>query len=147
MLTIGKLAERTGVKVPTIRYYEEIGLMPEAERSGGNQRRYGFEHLERLNFVRHARELGFSVDAIRDLLSLQAKPDAPCRDADRIAAETLADVRAKIGRLQKLETELARIVDECDGGKAGNCNVLASLADHGLCVTEHAEMKNPLDKI
>ncbi|HWU61049.1 MAG TPA: helix-turn-helix domain-containing protein [Ensifer sp.] len=145
MITIGKLSETTGVKVPTIRYYESIGLMPEPERTEGNQRRYVRAHLDRLNFIRHARDLGFSVEAIRDLLSLQATPDAPCHDADRIAADNLADVRAKIARLKKLEAELEHIVSECAGGRAGECNVLATLADHSLCTTNHGHAHNPLD--
>lgn len=139
MMTIGKLAEASGVKVPTIRYYEDIGLMPEPERTAGNQRRYVSAHLDRLNFIRHARDLGFSIEAIRDLLSLQSTPDAPCHDADRIAAATLADVRAKIARLQSLERELQHIVAECDGGRVANCNVMATLADHALCIEEHAQ--------
>ncbi|MET3612168.1 DNA-binding transcriptional MerR regulator [Rhizobium aquaticum] len=144
MMTIGKLSITAGVKVPTIRYYEEIGLMPEPERTEGNQRRYIRAHLERLNFIRHARDLGFSVEAIRDLLSLQATPDAPCHDADRIAADNLADVRAKIARLKKLEAELEHIVSECAGGRAGECNVLSTLADHALCMTDHGHAHNSL---
>jgi DNA-binding transcriptional MerR regulator len=147
MLTIGKLSDNAGVKVPTIRYYEGIGLMPEPERTEGNQRRYGKTHLDRLNFIRHARDLGFSVDAIRDLLSLQATPDAPCRDADRIAAANLADVRAKIARLKKLEAELEHVVSECSGGRVAECNVLATLADHALCTTDHGHLNNPLDNV
>ena len=145
MMTIGKLSDTAGVKVPTIRYYEEIGLMPEPERTEGNQRRYVRAHLERLNFIRHARDLGFSVEAIRDLLSLQATPDAPCHDADRIAADNLADVRAKIARLKKLEAELEHIVSECAGGRAGECTVLATLADHALCMTDHGHAHKALD--
>ena len=72
--TIGQLAERTGCKVQTIRYYEQIALMPKAARTAGNQRRYGRWHLERLAFVRHSRELGFSLEAIRELLSLVDNP-------------------------------------------------------------------------
>lgn len=145
MMTIGRLSINAGVKVPTIRYYEDIGLMPEPERTEGNQRRYVRAHLERLNFIRHARDLGFSVEAIRDLLSLQATPDAPCHDADRIAADNLADVRAKIARLKKLEAELEHIVSECAGGRAGECNVLATLADHSLCTTDHGHVHKALD--
>lgn len=147
MMTIGKLSKAAGVKVPTIRYYEDIGLMPEPERTEGNQRRYVGVHLQRLNFIRHARDLGFSVEAIRDLLSLQARPQASCHDADRIAAQNLAEVRAKIARLRKLESELAHIVAECSGGRAGECNVLATLADHTLCTTDHGRADNPLDKL
>jgi DNA-binding transcriptional MerR regulator len=143
MLTIGKLAAGTGVKVPTIRYYEVIGLMPEPERTQGNQRRYGSSHRDRLAFIRHARDLGFTVEAIRDLISLRADPDAPCLEADKIASERLADVRDKISRLKRLETELAHIVSQCGGGAVADCNVMATLADHGLCVTDHGTGKNP----
>mgnify|MGYP002130705687 CR=1 FL=1 len=78
MLTIGKLGASTGVKVPTIRYYEQIGLLPEAERSAGNQRLYSQKALELLAFIRHARDLGFTLEAIRDLLSLSDQPGQPC---------------------------------------------------------------------
>src|SRR3546814_20582317 len=73
MLTIGTLARRTGTKVQTIRYYEQVGLMPEPGRSEGGQRRYGDAELDRLSFIRHARQLGFPLDAIRELLNLDRK--------------------------------------------------------------------------
>ncbi len=85
MLTIGKLGEQAGVKLPTIRYYEQIGLLPKAERSAGNQRLYSGRALERLAFSQHARDLGFTLEAIRDLLSLSDRPDQSCSAADAIA--------------------------------------------------------------
>ena len=72
--TIGHLARETGCKVQTIRYYEQIKLMPPPRRTQGNQRRYGPKHVERLAFIRHSRELGFPLDAIRDLLGLGGRP-------------------------------------------------------------------------
>ena len=101
MLTIGKLSKTAGVKVPTIRYYEEIGLLPEAERSAGNQRLYGTVTMDRLTFIRHARDLGLTIDAIRELIELSQHPERPCHDADRIAAEQLSTVRRKIERLRR----------------------------------------------
>ena len=89
MLSIGQLSKRTGVKVPTIRYYEQTGLIDAPERSEGNQRRYSNAELERLAFIRHARDLGFSIEAIRQLLDLSRDPDRPCADANRIAGEQL----------------------------------------------------------
>jgi len=80
-MPIGSLSDRTGVKVETIRYYEQMGLMAPSERSDGNQRRYSRGDVERLAFIRHARELGFEVDAIRTLLELQDRPDQPCTTA------------------------------------------------------------------
>jgi DNA-binding transcriptional MerR regulator len=88
--------------------------------------------------MRHARDLGVSLDAIRALIELQSHPDQSCDQANDIAQEQLADVRARIARLRSLEQELDRIVSGCSGeGVAGNCYVLASLADHALCGGEH----------
>lgn len=109
-LTIGQLAERTGCKVQTIRYYEQIGLMPDAAHTEGNQRRFGSEHLERLNFVRHCREFGFSLDAIRKLLRLSDSPRQSCEAADRIARHQLEQVESRIARLEALRNELQRII-------------------------------------
>lgn len=136
MLTIGKLAEATGVKVPTIRYYEQIGLLPEPERSAGNQRLYGKAQLERLRFVRHARALGFPLEAIRDLLSLSDRPDQPCTAADGIAREQLSAVRARIRQLKALEGELERMVAH-DHGAIRDCRVIEVLGDHALCAHDH----------
>ncbi|MCL4153328.1 UNVERIFIED_CONTAM: hypothetical protein GTU68_058078 [Idotea baltica] len=138
MYSIGELSKRTKVKVPTIRYYEEMGLMAEAERTQGNQRRYDKAGLERLSFIRHARDLGFSIEAISSLIELQEHPDRSCEAATNIALSQLADVRTKIKRLKSLEKELARISKGCDGhGVSEDCYVLESLADHGLCDREH----------
>ena len=138
MLSIGELSRRTRVKVPTIRYYETVGLLTAPERTGGNQRRYDQAGLERLSFIRHARDLGFSIEAISSLIELQGHPDRSCQAAAEIAAAQLSDVRAKIKRLRALEKELLRIADGCDGdGVSEDCYVLASLADHDLCQREH----------
>lgn len=137
MFSIGAMARRTGVKVPTIRYYEQAGLLPEPERTDGNQRRYDQTALHRLGFIRHCRELGFPLEAIRDLLALGQDPDQSCDDANSIARAQLAAVRERIGRLQALETELQRISDLCAGGHVGDCRVIEALADHALCETEH----------
>lgn len=138
MFSIGELSKRTKVKVPTIRYYEAMGLLPEAERTAGNQRRYDKAGLERLSFVRHARDLGFSIEAISSLIELQEHPERSCEAATDIAKSQLEEVRAKIKRLRALETELSRISRGCDGGGVSeNCYILASLADHNLCRREH----------
>jgi DNA-binding transcriptional MerR regulator len=133
MLTIGRLATATGVKVPTIRYYEQIGLLPPPERSMGNQRLYGQSARDRLAFVRHARELGFPLEAIRDLLSLSDQPDQSCAAADAIARAQLTAVRARITRLRALETELERMVAQCAHGTIADCRVIEVLGDHTLC--------------
>lgn len=139
MFSIGELSKRTKVKVPTIRYYEEMGLLAEAERTEGNQRRYDKAGLERLSFIRHARDLGFSIEAILSLIELQEHPDRSCEAATNVAKSQLAEVRAKIKRLKALEKELARISKGCDGqGVSEDCYVLASLSNHDLCNHEHS---------
>ena len=139
MLTIGKLGASAGVKVPTIRYYEQIGLLPEPDRSSGNQRLYPRAALDRLAFIRHARELGFLLDAIRDLLSLSDKPDQSCAAADIIAKAQLAATRARITRLRALEAELERMVSQCACGTISDCRVIEVLGDHAHCVHDHHE--------
>ena len=137
MLTIGKLGSSAGVKVPTIRYYEQIGLLPEPDRSAGNQRLYQRAALDRLAFIRHARELGFPLEAIRDLLSLSDRPDQSCAAADIIAKAQLAATRARITRLRALEAELERMVSHCACGTISDCRVIEVLGDHSLCATDH----------
>jgi Cu(I)-responsive transcriptional regulator len=138
MFSIGALSKKTGVKVPTIRYYEQIGLIDPAVRTEGNQRRYGEQELERLGFIRHARDLGFSIEAIAALIELNHHPDKSCAEANAIARQQLTDIQAKIASLQRLETELERITDHCHGdGMISDCYVLSALGDHGKCVSEH----------
>lgn len=137
MHTIGDLSRRTGVKVPTIRYYEQMGLIDAPGRSEGNQRRYGRPELERLAFIRHARDLGISIEAIRELIDLSGHADRPCADADRIAKEQLSAVRDRIARLQRREKELERIATCCTGETVGDCYVIRALSDHALCADKH----------
>lgn len=133
-LTIGRAAERSGVKVPTIRYYEEIGLLPAPDRTESGRRLYGPAELERLAFIRHARALGFEIDAIRALIALQEHPDWSCAEADAIARAHLVDVRQKIASLRALEAELARMTEGCAHGTVAECRVIEVLADHDQCV-------------
>ncbi|MGR4928161.1 helix-turn-helix domain-containing protein [Bradyrhizobium sp. CAR08] len=128
MLSIGALAKEAGVKVPTIRYYEQIGLLEAPSRTEGQQRRYGAETVRRLNFIRHSRELGFEIDDIRELLSLSAQPSGPCEDADKIAARHLDAVDLRIRQLTLLRNELKRMLDECRGGSVAECRVIDSLS-------------------
>ena len=137
MLSIGDLARHTGVKVPTIRYYEQMGLIAPPERSEGNQRRYSKQDRDRLTFIKHARDLGLTILSIRELLDLSAHPEKPCEQADRIAAEQLESVRTKIERLKRLETELERITTCCNGAHVKDCYVIQALANHDLCQSEH----------
>lgn len=133
MLTIGGLSKAAGVKVTTIRYYESTGLMGTARRSDSGQRRYDEQDVERLSFVRHARELGFSMDSIRTLLELQTDPGRDCAVVDGIARAQLADVQTRIAQLSSLACELERMITSCEGGRVESCRVLATLGDHGAC--------------
>ena len=137
-LTIGKLAKATDVKVPTIRFYEQIGLLPEPDRTESDRRVYDDAAVRRLAFIKHARQLGFSVDAIRTLLDLADHPDRACDQANALAAEQLTSVEAKISQLQALRSELKRMVATSCRGLAGDCRVIETLADHALCVTDHS---------
>ncbi|WP_404933657.1 helix-turn-helix domain-containing protein [Nitratireductor sp. L15S-10] len=137
MLTIGELSRATGVKVPTIRYYEQMGLLVTPGRSGGNQRRYEPGERERLSFIKHARDLGFTIGAIRELLELSEHPERACADADNIAVRQLQIVREKIAKLRPLERELERIATRCHGDQIKDCYVIQSLANHELCSNEH----------
>lgn len=132
MYTIGQLAKLSSIKATTIRYYENIGLLNAPERSAGNQRRYPKEAVARLAFIRHARTLGFGLDAIADLIRLQSYPDQSCQEAAQLAAELLTNVRKRIAKLHQLEKELTAINDGCrnDDGTVANCHVLGSLAQN-----------------
>lgn len=134
-LSIGELSRATGVKPTTIRFYEAEGLLPPPARTGGGHRVYGKPHLDRLGFVHHARELGFGMDDIRELLRLADAPaDAPCEEADEIARRHLRGVRERLARLRSLEAELVRMT-ACTHERVGNCRVIEVLADasHGHC--------------
>ncbi|MBN9304450.1 MAG: MerR family transcriptional regulator [Devosia sp. 67-54] len=129
-LPIGQVSEQSGVKVPTIRYYEQIGLLPTPPRTEGNRRLYDGDDLKRLAFIRHARELGFDVGAIKALLSLQDHPEQSCSEADAIARSRLVEVRERISRLRALERELERMADHCEHtGTVAACHVIETLAD------------------
>lgn len=129
-LTIGRLAHATGCKVPTIRYYEKIGLLPEPSRSAGNTRLYGASHLARLGFIQHCRELGFSQAAVRELLDLSDHPDQSCEAVTDIARAHLKDVNQRIARLVALKAELKGMIENCGGGRVEQCRIVEALAHY-----------------
>ena len=136
MYTIGHVARAASCKVQTIRYYEQIGLLLVAPRSEGNRRLYAQADIDRLMFIRHARELGFALDAIRDLLSLSDDPNQPCVAADAIARRQLDEVERRIARLGSLKTELMRMIDQCRGGRISDCRVIEVLSNHAHCMAD-----------
>lgn len=131
-LSIGAVAKRTGCTVPTIRYYEEIGLLPPVSRTEAGQRSYGAAALRRLNFIRRCRDFGFSIEQVRDLVGLVDQPSRPCAEVRDIAALQLAEVRRKLDELKGLESSLDAFVGSCDracaGGAAIDCSILEELA-------------------
>lgn len=145
-LSIGKLAKATDVKAPTIRFYEQIGLLPRPERTDSDRRVYGDPVVRRLSFIKHARQLGFSVEAIRALLALADDPERPCDEANRLAARQLAEVEEKIRRLKALRGELQRMAAADCHGRAGDCRVIEALSDQGQCDPDHARTA-PLGEI
>lgn len=128
ILSIGLLAERTGTKVETIRFYEKCGLLPKPSRTTGNYRAYAPEHLNRLSFIRRARDLGFSLDQIRALLDLSDDRDRPCEAVDAIAKEHLAEVDRKIADLHALRRELDSMVNQCHCGTVAECRIIEALS-------------------
>ncbi|SDE28832.1 MerR family transcriptional regulator [Belnapia rosea] len=126
--SIGDLAKATGTKVETIRWYERVGVLAAPERTSGNYRAYGAEHLERLSFVRRARDLGFSLDQVRDLLQLADDRNQPCDAVDRVAREHLEEVERKIADLEALRHELRDLIGQCRHGTVAECRIVQALS-------------------
>lgn len=129
--SIGELAKATATKAETIRYYERIGLLPKPSRTAGNYRSYSTGHLGRLSFVRRARDLGFSIEQVRDLLGLSDQGDRPCEAVDAIARQHLTEVNRKIRDLQALRRELDSLIGQCGQGTVAECRIIEALSpDH-----------------
>lgn len=135
------MAQAGDCKVQTIRYYEEKGLLPEPRRSQGNQRVYSQAHYDRLRFIRHGRELGFSLERIRQILDLTDDAGKSCAQVDRIANEHLREVESKIRRLQSLRKELRRMISECKADQVAECHIIKVLANHELCIADGHQVK------
>jgi DNA-binding transcriptional MerR regulator len=131
-LRIGALASRSGINTPTIRYYEEIGLLPRAHRLPGGQRIYGEEDARRLTFIRRCRNFGFSIDRVRALVSLVQDRQRSCFHARDLANDHLAEVQSKLKELRALERSIAKFVADCDslcaGGAGSDCSILQDLS-------------------
>ena len=136
-MKIGALARSSGVNSETIRYYEKIGLLPRALRTGSNYRDYGPRDAERLAFIRHARGLGFDLADIRSLIDLAEQPDRDCGEVDAIATRHFEAVEAKMAQLAALRDELGRMVHACRGGTVASCRIIEALGDHRECGPDH----------
>lgn len=132
-ITIGEAAGRTGVKVPTIRYYEQVGLLPTPRRTAGNHRHYSPEDIRRLLFIRQARDMGFPVASVRALLELRDRPDQSCSDAHRITHMRLLEVTRRIESLTRLREVLETMVGGCGRGIARHCGVLSAIGEGEPC--------------
>ncbi len=128
MLTIGDLAKATGANISTIRHYERVGLLSPPQRTDGNQRRYRQEDRARLSFITRSRDLGLSIDAIRDILLLAAPGAMSATEADRIIEEQLSVIRTKITQLQTLEGELRRLSAQAGNNRDGYDALVRRLA-------------------
>jgi DNA-binding transcriptional MerR regulator len=129
LMSIGDLSKEAGVKVVTIRYYEQIKLMPAPPRTEANYRAYKLEHLHRLRFIHRCRSFGFTLDQVRDFLRLSTQPKQKCSEVDRITANHLKEIERKVADLRRLATELRRIQRRCPGKSLiGNCRILEALS-------------------
>lgn len=137
MYAIGAVAKATGLKIPTIRFYEAEGLIDAPERTGSGRRLYSDADMKRLSFIRHTRALGFELDDIRSMLVLSDRPEQPCGDVDLIARRQLEAIETRIAQLKALRKELSRVVQSCAGGKVRECRVIEALADHEYCAAPH----------
>lgn len=127
-MKIGELAGATATKVETVRYYEKIGLLPPPARTLANYRAYGAEHLARLSFIRRARDLGFTLEAVSELLTLADDTAQSCEAVDSIARVHLADINRKIDDLAALRIELDRVIGSCRRGTIADCKIIETLA-------------------
>jgi MerR family mercuric resistance operon transcriptional regulator len=131
LIPIGALAARTRCNIETIRFYEKIGVLEKPARTEGGHRAYARAHVERLTFIRRARELGFTLDEVRALLQLAAASDVPCAEVKDLAATHLAGVRTKIADLGAMQKALTALIAQCDargdGADQPGCPLIETL--------------------
>ena len=129
-MTIGKLATKAGVGVETIRFYERRGLIPEPPRRNSGYREYTEEMVSRINFIRRAKELGFTLKEIEDLLTLRVDPLTTCGDVKRRAEAKIRDIEEKTQMLERMKGALERLAAQCRGrGPVSECPILDALED------------------
>ena len=126
-ITRGVLAQQSAVNSETIRYYEKIGLMPHPVRSQGGHRLYNDDHLKRLVFIRRCRELGFSLEEIKNLLGLVDTGEYSCDEVKLRTEAHLKDIQQKVRDLKKMEGLLKDLVAECRNGNLSSCPIVEAL--------------------
>lgn len=122
----GQLAKHTNVNAETIRYYEKNQLLDEPKRSNNGYRVYSNTHIERLTFIRRSRELGFSINEIKGLLSLQKETNS-CEQVQQASKNHLQDIQSKIMDLKKMETSLKNLINECESNTSPACPMIETL--------------------
>ncbi len=127
-MNIGDAATETGVTAKTIRYYESIGLIPQAARTGSGYRQFSDKDVKTLHFIKRARSLGFSVEAIDELLSLYRDHNRASGDVKAIAQSRIADIETKVVELESMKATLAHLVHRCHGDDRPDCPILDDLA-------------------
>jgi MerR family transcriptional regulator, mercuric resistance operon regulatory protein len=125
----GELAERSGCNIETVRFYEKMALLPPPPRTAGGHRDYAEQHLKRLTFIRRARELGFRLDQVRELLGFVDRGDWTCAEVRALTLGHLTDVRRKIADLERLAGILEEMAAQCDGGAVPECPIVDALLD------------------
>lgn len=130
MIKRGALANATGCNIETIRYYEKIGLLHEPDRSAGGHRLYSRDDRARLGFILRGRDLGFSIEELKSLLSLVDSHDYSCGEVLDLTRDHLASVRQKLADLKKLERTLADVSAQCEGGDVPECPIIDALFGH-----------------
>lgn len=127
-MKIGEIANRIGLKIETIRFYEAEGLIAPPDRTGSNYRIYTRAHLDRLSFIKRSRDLGFTLDQVRDLLRLADDRDGSCVEVDAIAGHHVAEIDRKLADLTALRTELVRRLECCAGATIAECRIIEALS-------------------
>lgn len=127
-MLIGEASKKSGCHIETIRYYERVGLLSSTERADSGYRRYSAHHIQQLLFIHRARDLGFSLDDIRELMSLKNQPQLSCDTVDAITNKHLQAIHGRIAHLDSMAQELQRIAASCSGGHIAECQILDALA-------------------
>ena len=132
MLTTSQLANSAGVNVETLRYYERRGLLPEPPRRASGYRQYSQDDVARLQFIKRAKDLGFTLQDVQELLNLRVDPDTPCAMVKRRADLKIIDIEAKLQSLKRIKKALNKLAATCSGrGPVGDCPILEALGGDG----------------
>jgi Cu(I)-responsive transcriptional regulator len=137
-MNIGEAAKASGVSAKMIRHYESVGLFPEASRTDAGYRQYTDKEVSTLRFIRQSRDLGFSIEQIRELLGLWQNRKRPSRQVRALAQAHIEELEAKLKELQAMKATLEHLVHCCHGDDRPDCPIIATLADEGTLIGQHA---------